>query len=775
MYYDYLLGKGSSTTVAFVAVALSGSRAYLTDERGGCLWMADLTVVLTSNRSGDAGNVVQGEGDDGTDSGAMRGSHMPVTSKFHKVAVSFTPMEHFGLHELHGIAIDERRSVAYVTDTHLRCVYCFTFSSPTAAVVTRLCSFSGDALFRPTDRPRGIALHRGMFLIVAVADKLVLVHLSGAQRGLYQIVHTAKAPSNTGIAPVDEAYEHEQALAFTFFCGVAVCANDEVARVTSDAGVHALWEFRIPKLSIGDRSPQWEGKILAGGNTCFEAGIQGQEGTASAVQLYRPSFCCFALESLVLVHTGAASVMLMTNLRPLAEYLLPNMRKLAEAGGLCESDNASNMIESYGRLRAVDDMFTSVQSANTLVIGRPSGQGNEGCFSRNLRRSIKTMCVSLERKFLEWRNRKVPDALVRAFNLNSTLTIPVECFFSKLRGAQNSGGCNPYALDCARFRAGSINEEAKAKSELGYSYYTGPSVHYIAPTSSPVAQVHSRPKKVVKTAGSLLEPSERRAKLAILRRCAKYFRGPRSGRVTDKAKHQPGTGPTSLRAGFMSAPDPVRGALPLLPREFNAAECATPGISRVLHFAGTIIIVKIVHAGQECPFQLVELRENLIEHKVISTKKRDRHHHGIKYIWKSENWSPLVADFHQDENDAYRFMTSSPIQLRRLNASSFYGGIDDYFDAVQSEGELTAFSITEETYETAVSSVCALPGRTSAPDTPPDESEESESDTGSNSDGNELPARETVVREARAGRDMPRRAGRFDLAALGLIGRRDRR
>lgn len=733
--------------------------------------MADFTVVLTSNRSGDAGSIVDGDGDDGPDSDARRGAHMPASAKFHKVAISFRPMEHFGLRALHGIVFDERGSAAYVADSALRCVYCFLFSSPTAALVTRLCSFADDASFRVTDRPRGIALYRGSFLVVTVADKLVLVPLSGAQRGVYQIVHAAKAPISAHISPADAATQHEQSIALTSFYGIAVSANNDVARVTSDAGVHALWEFRIPL----DRSSQWEGIVLAGGNTCFEAGIQGQEGTARAVQLYRPSFCCFALESFVLVHTGAASIMLMTNLRTLALYLLPNMRKLAEAGGLCEKDNASNMIESYGRLRAVDDMFTRVQSSNTLVIGRPTGQGNEGCFSRNLRRSIKTLCLSLERKFAEWHARKVPDAIVRAFNLRAALTLPVEGFFSDVRSTHNSGGGNPYALDCARYRGRTIHVESKAKSDLGYSHYTGPSAHYMPPSSSPVLQVHSRPKKLVSTAGSMLEPSVRLAGLAILRRCAKYFRGPRTGRVTDKGKHQPGTGPTSLRAGFAPAPDSDRGASQLLPREFNAAECVASGISRVLHFAGTLVIVKIVHAGQECPFQLVELRENLIEQKVLSTRKRDRHRGGIKYIWQSENWNPLVADFHQDGNDSYHFVTSSPIQLRRLNASSFYGAIDDYFDAIQIGGELTAFSITEETYEAAVSRVCAPPGLSSALDAPPVQSDESESDSGSNSDGDSsLPARESVIREARAGQDMPRRAGRFDLAALGLMGRQNR-
>jgi hypothetical protein len=723
----------------------------VTDGRAQCLWTVDLERVLTPNRSAGAGTV-----DDGDDTGTTRGAQMPASSKFTQVRISFQPGEHWPILSLHAIIIDEHTSTAYVTDIGSRSVYCFVFSSPTAAVVTRLCQITGPT-FRESDEPRGLAFLGVTTLVVTVSDKLLLVHRSGALRGTFEVVHTSDPPTVdcSGLDPI--AAEALRRNATVQYYGVSVNRDSSIVRVTSDKGKHGIWEFN---------PGSWIPTLICGGNIEFSGLAQGQEGTARAILMYRPSFGCFAFNSFVFSHPGVSSVALMTNLRILATVLLPNMRKVAEAGGLADSNNATDIHEGYIKLRQVDAFVDKVQSYNTSITGRPGGQGNEGCWSNNFRRAVKSFISSIEIKLQQFAERKLPVGVVSAMSLSATLTLCVESYFPVMRSALNSGGGNPYALQCSRRRASVNTENAKSLTENGFSYFTGPTRHYVPTGSSPAAMIYMRDKSCV-SAGTLISAEQRIEQLRVLRLCQKLFRGARTGRVTDHGKHSVGTAPTQSRPGFTANASDSRG--PMEPRQHQSAAGVQAGCSRILYYANAIIVVKIVHPGQSCPFQLVHLRENLVETWTKLDEKRARRT-GNSYEWVAESWNPLVVDFYQDEDDSNHFRTSQPPAMRRLCASAFYGVVDSYFSASMTDGELSEFYVTDETYEEAVSLVCALPSESSVRSSVPSPiqvEEAAEGDNSSDDDSRASKRHDSKRQSERFG--MRPRAGAFDVVALGLI------
>ena len=387
---------------------------------------------------------------------------------------------------------------------------------------------------------------------------------------------------------------------------------------------------------------------------------------------------------------------------------------------------------------------------------------------------------SIEKLLLSYAERGVPTEIVMAQSLRAMLTLCVESFFPMMRDSKNSGGGNPYALDCAQYRESCISEMMKALMDCGFSNFTGFSKHYVPAGSKPVAMMYFRSKKDVVTAGASMSRDVREKGLKILRQCARLFRGSRMQRVTDKGKFAPGTVPTQLREGFRADAAEERGAAlqahnlqQQQQQQQQTSSEVVAGTARMLYHANTIIVIKIVRPpGQVCPFQLVYLMENLTESWVAITKsrsKKKRRQHSVDgnlmtHHWVVDNAKPLVTDFHQDGEDSRVFKTSTPAQTRRLNCMTFYGSVDDYFSSKSRDGEMVEFEISDESYEAACDVATSKPVEGDDVDGSYDEP------LGGEEGGVELASskrQRTSERSLRPGIRLT--AQRFDAVQLGLI------
>ena len=417
------------------------------------------------------------------------------------------------------------------------------------------------------------------------------------------------------------------------------------------------------------------------------------------------------------------------------------------------------------KLRQVRRLFDTIQRQNAAITGRPGGQGHDGCWSANLRRAVVTMIKSLEVMMQSLYDRGVPHEVVMALRSKAMMTLCVESFFPLMRSSSNSGGNMPYASDCAMHREKVIAEQVKSTQQggvLGFNYYTGPSRHYLPSGSASVPLVHVRLKKDSKGPSSMMNKEERREKLAVLRECARQFRKSRTGRVTDKGKHTSGTAPTAQRAAFSSKATESSGDLGASSRRGPAGLLSED--SRIIIPANSVVIVKVLHAGLFCPFQLVLLQQNLVEswvRKKQPKRKRGQQSRATdsqpKHHWVTNNPTPLVRDFHQNDDNGNLFEVG---QTRRLSCAAFYGTVDSYFNTkTSSTNELTQFEVTEEQYEAASERVCSNIAAATA------DSEDDDSDGWCSDDSDDLGAagkRESTVRVVTR-RSMRPSAGRFNV------------
>jgi len=205
--------------------------------------------------------------------------------------------------------------------------------------------------------PRGLAVLSIDHILVTAGDKLVMIARRPSTGGVHScsVTHSAALP----VLPKDASDELVR-MSKTNFCGVAVNNDASAVRLTSDRGVHGVWELLLPakfkKNSASSHETQvaaaadtqeppavWACTLIAGGNREFDAGIKSIEGTALKARLWRPTFCCYILKSFVFSHSGSGTIMMVTDLYPYATQMLPIMRKMAEAAGLSDGDNATSL------------------------------------------------------------------------------------------------------------------------------------------------------------------------------------------------------------------------------------------------------------------------------------------------------------------------------------------------------------------------------------------------------------------------------------------------
>ena len=415
-------------------------------------------------------------------------------------------------------------------------------------------------------------------VIVAAGDKIVAISRVPGTGSIHHCrdFYVADPPPPQDDEDTEELTDNARAAAAkargTRFCGVAVRGDGQLVRVTSDCGQHAVWELRpspmdrpahvsaaaaapismapavplptVPVSAPADATPgvmsaaaaaaaasalevpssaAWTCTLVAGGNREFNSRIKTMEGTAKDMSLWRPTSCCFCLDSFVFCHTGSGSIMLMSDLHLYVTEVIPVMRKMVEAAGLSDidADNAVTFHGALAKLRQVLGLFDSIQHENAAITGRKGGQGNDGCWSNNLRRALKTLIGSLEWLLNSWYERGVPEDVVLAQRIKALLTLCVESFFPTMRDVKNSGGSNPYALDCAQHRELVILERAKATIgilKLGWCYYMGDSKHYIPTESASVELIHMRRKQSSPSTGALMAPGDRKECLEVLRK-----------------------------------------------------------------------------------------------------------------------------------------------------------------------------------------------------------------------------------------------------------------
>jgi hypothetical protein len=348
-YNDLLYQAGSR--VSFIDLGLVHDQLYITDELNHCLWTLDIKSVCTPSRSSHASETVAGMGEDGP-----RGASLSAAARLVKVElrqdVSGTHPHHVSIRGLYGVTFAQAGEVGYATDFISRSVLQLRMINPTTFVVKQLHHFEERSM-----APRGIAVLSATELVVAAGSTIFVLARAPNASGVVEcrVVHTAEPPpayvnADAGLAAgaadasaVADALAAAEALAEksrTIFCGVAVNDDRTAVRVSSDQGVHALWEL-IPHAV--DLATPWTCTVIAGGNREYSADIKTQEGTASATRLWRPTFVCYALNSFVFSHSGSGSIVMVTDLHAFATVVVPAMRKMVEAAGLSATDNATTL------------------------------------------------------------------------------------------------------------------------------------------------------------------------------------------------------------------------------------------------------------------------------------------------------------------------------------------------------------------------------------------------------------------------------------------------
>jgi hypothetical protein len=670
-YNDQICTKSAAL---FVGVALRDERAYITDERGQCIWTIDLSSILTMNRSRAAG----GAEADSDEPGESRGGNLSSSAKFEKVLLSAAPDEDgVVVQALYGVAIDVGRGFGYVTDVASCCLLELAFSSSTSATVRVVSSFGRR-------KPRGVAVIGDGRVLVAVGSKLMCVDPQADE-----------APTTI--------FEAEGAE----LCGVCCNGSGDRVVVSSDGVEHSIWELRPV---VGGK---WTSRRVMGGQTTYIPGA-ALEGTASAVPLWRPTMVCFACEAVIFVHAGRGSIQMITNLHAHAEVLMPRLRKLAEAVQLGDDkeSNATNLPTSIAKLSQAARLMEDVRRDNAALTGRPLGQGNDTNFSNSSRRAVKATIESFSDILLWCEKNEVPLRVTLAIQPKAFQSLCVETFFPFIRSVNNSGGGNPYALQCAQYRGSVINEEAKKHTSLetlGWSYHTSPdSKHYQDAASHLVAMVHKphKPGRATRTQSESVkaERDSARTTLSTLFKAARLFRKARTLRVTDNGKQRQGTAPTQNRAGFVGAAGEEDGLL--TSSKSSSRKGTLPTTSRVVYHALSIIVVKDLNKKSRIPFFLVQVLEHVIE-ALVSIKPKKRHGASSekaaseKKFWKITNSKPRVRVFNSTADLTYA--TSNTPEIRLLAVESMYGTLPRYFNVrTDAPGDLAGFEISDDAYEESI-------------------------------------------------------------------------
>ena len=495
-------------------LALLGNRVYITDADAKVpkLYMLDVSHVVASFNAAQ-----EMYDDEGSSAGAS------ATAKIKAVALSGVPVL-----QPYGIVADEEADALYMTDRQAKAVVRLTLGSATSTPVVLVSELP--------KKPAGVAL-------VAGGEKLVVA----AEDSLFVICIASKA--RTLVTQIDGAD----------FCGVSIAPpalGGDLFAV--DFGRNAVLRFAMlvhdgaggaPSSSSSGVGATFaaEPACLVGGNLArpCSSGQFWYEGTASRVELWRPTFGCFARNAFVFMNSGAGKfgkVLLLNDLRPFAMRLLPAMLSAADAFGLTKDATCHAVHRTHAALLLEEfcDLQEEITEANAAppYCASRGKQGEQGNFSNVVRRSSRQLCDQFLSQVHTAASLGAPQRCLNALTAKATTTMPVERSFS----AHRTHHTNPYSKQFAETRTAA---QELAIGRLGgkpFSVWTGERsgrLHYVGESGALAPRLYQLSKPDARS-----NPiKDRQGKLEILRRFAAQLPQAKAERVTNKAKERSATLP----------------------------------------------------------------------------------------------------------------------------------------------------------------------------------------------------------------------------------------
>ena len=319
---------------------------------------------------------------------------------------------------------------------------------------------------------------------------------------------------------------------------------------------------RVVECTLQPRRATWTPRVIAGGNES-SGGRCVADGTASAVELFRPTAVCFMQKDILFCDTGHRRIRVVADAYTHATRLVPIVRLLGDAFSLTANTELHSVTlgEAMARVQCARSFFDSQAKASNNITGKRKGaQGPEGCVSVVVRKALRNMVTVMGRLRLKLRAQGVPLYMVDTCILPMVLTtLRVERFFPLMRKLQP----NPYMLEYAHDRArATLLSAYRASNAAGFAMTWGGKfrperAHYSSSRASQALPLVVARKTRTRAAAAMdrnelrqssvegrkAEEERRKGVLVLLRRVCARLRGVPQARVTDKAKEGVGAAP----------------------------------------------------------------------------------------------------------------------------------------------------------------------------------------------------------------------------------------
>ena len=523
-------------------------------------------------------------------------------------------------------------------------------------------------------------------------------------------------------------------LAGAQFCGVNVAPADALAGALFAIDKHHNAIICIERDDEGELFRVSDThKRLVGGNLqrpC--SGLQSlwYEGTASEVELWRPTFGCFARNAFIFMNSGPGKfgkVLVLNDMTPMASKLLPALIKAADAFGLSldPEQHATSRLHAALQLCPIAQLVQQIEDDNAEFNPRRGLEGPMGNFSLVVRRSVKQLATLLLEQVEVAQVVGAPQRCLDALSALATTTLNIETFFA----TQRSDWPNPYALQYAQRWALAILQEGfrngastpfsaiRKKSQRGRGHYhDGGAMESFARSYGP-----ARKKKKI-------APAVRRRTLRILHTVASLYKQSRQGRVTDKGKERVGSQPaaayapkavpsaTAEDATRLNAMDASSSRGDRVAREASASSIGSS--EQEVYRTGDAVFVKPISGGlwvAQLSAPIIKVTE-CVDGKsrtffntdrvacryFVPTMELDSFPHALAW-WQERGTSLRLADqaAAEERAQACSGVHYSFEKCDRVTCSAVHSRIELLVDRVTYRNEMISFGVDEEVLQSA--------------------------------------------------------------------------